>query len=88
MSVDFVRNLKITLDVLVPLVSIPLTLSGLAGEAYQYHREFPIGSHVPEIAGGISAFALYFGFLRRKLSESNEAQIDFLRKYYGGDFGA
>ena len=60
------ENLKLTLDISVQLISVPLTLAGLAGEVYEYNHEFHLGSHAPAITAGISALGIYYEFLRRK----------------------
>ena len=62
----FKMNLRKTLDVIVPLVSTALVVSGISKEVYEFVHDYPLGSHVSEIAPGISTLVLYYGHLRRK----------------------
>ncbi|MBI2043694.1 hypothetical protein HYT25_04875 [Candidatus Pacearchaeota archaeon] len=65
MDENFRQNLKLTLDNIVPLVSIGLVGWGVGDEIYQYIHKFPLGN-VPEIVSGFGVLGLYCGFLRRK----------------------
>ena len=87
-NVDFKRNLKLTLDVIVPLVSAPLIFHGAFNEGYQIYHGFPAGSYLGEIAAGFTVAGIYFGFLRGKyLSElKGSSRLEFLNS--GEDIGA
>ena len=65
-NIDFKRNLKLTLDVIVPLVSVSFITFGATNEIYEYIHNYNLGSHAGEIVSGASALGLYFGFLRKK----------------------
>ena len=80
-NADFKRNLKLTLDVLVPLVSAPLIVHGAFNEGYEIYRGFPAGNYLGEIAAGFTVAGIYFGFLRRRfLSElKGSSRLKFLK---------
>ena len=78
MDKNFGQNLKLTLDVLVPIVSASLMTFGIASEIYEYIHNYNFGSHAGEISSGFSVAGSYFGFLRKNfLSESKENRLEY-----------